>query len=140
VWHELGLRNALDIISARQIAAIIRSEKIAILHAHVARDYIFCGIAARMAEPVRFFLTRHHFNSLKSFPFYAWTIAEARALIAVSQSVREQLLAAFPGFSDRIIVIPNWIDLRSQSSLSREEARRRLGISRRLAVGVIGQL
>jgi glycosyltransferase involved in cell wall biosynthesis len=139
-WHELGLRNALDVISARQLASIIRGEKIEVIHAHLARDYIFCGLATRMAGPVKFFLTRHHFNSLKSSPFYAWAIGETRTLIAVSQSVREQLVTAFPAFADRIVVIPNWIDPRSERKLNGGAARRRLGLTRRLAVGVIGQL
>jgi glycosyltransferase involved in cell wall biosynthesis len=139
-WHELGLRNALDIISARQLASIIRREEIDVMHAHVARDYIFCGIAARMARPVKFFLTRHHFNPIRSNPFYAWTLAEAQALIAVSGSVREQLVTAFPMLVDRIIVIPNWIDARGEGRLSREEAREKLGITRRLSVSIIGQL
>ncbi len=139
-WHELGLRNALDIISAQRLAAIIQSNEIDVLHAHIARDYIFSGIAARMARPVRFFLTRHHFNPIKSNPLYTWTLAEARALIAVSESVREQLAAAFPMLAERITVIPNWIDPRESAILNREEARQRLGIKRRLAVGIIGQI
>lgn len=139
-WHELGLRNALDIMSAQRIASIIQEHGIDVIHAHVARDYAFCGIAARMARPVRFFLTRHHFNPIKSNPIYAWTLAEARALIAVSESVRENLVAAFPQFADRTIVIPNWIDDRGESGASREEARARLGITRRIAVGIIGRL
>jgi glycosyltransferase involved in cell wall biosynthesis len=139
-WHELGLRNALDVISAQQLASIIRREGIDILHAHLARDYTFCGIAARMARPVKFFLTRHHFNPIRSNPLYAWTLAEAQALIAVSGSVREQLVTAFPTLVDRIIVIPNWIGARGDERLSREEAKAKLGVTRRLAVSVIGQL
>jgi glycosyltransferase involved in cell wall biosynthesis len=139
-WRELGLRNALDVISAQQLATIVQKEKIDVLHAHIARDYTFSGIAARMARPVRFFLTRHHFNPIRSNPFYAWTLAEARALIAVSESVREQLVAAFPAFVDRIVVIPNWIDARGEGGLSKEEARAKLGIARRLSIGIIGQL
>jgi L-malate glycosyltransferase len=138
-WHELGLRNALDLVSAQQLAGIIRREKVDVMHAHVARDYTFCGLAARMARPVRFFLTRHHFNPIKSNSVYEWALAEARALIAVSESVRGQLVAAFPKLIDRIVVIPNWIDLRG-NILSREEARSRLGITRPLAAGIIGQL
>lgn len=139
-WRELGLRNALDVISAQQLAALIRREGIDVLHAHVARDYIFSGIAARIARPVRFFLTRHHFNPIKSNPIYAWTLAEARALIAVSESVREQLVAAFPMFTERIIVIPNWIDARGEGNFTKEAAREKLGITRRLAVAIVGQL
>ncbi len=143
-WYELGLRNALDVISAHALASVIRSERIDVLHAHVARDYTYCGIAARMArkkgQPVRFFLTRHHFNPIKSNSLYAWTIGEARNLIAVSNSVREKLVSAFPQFADRIVEIPNWIDSNATERLSREEARRRLGLTRRLAVGIVGQI
>jgi glycosyltransferase involved in cell wall biosynthesis len=139
-WRELGLRNALDVISAQRLASIIRREEIDVLHAHVARDYIFCGIASRIARPVRFYLTRHHFNPIKSNPIYSWTLSEARALIAVSESVREQLVTAFPMFTDRITVIPNWIDVRGEGTLSKEAAREAFGITRRLAVAIVGQL
>jgi glycosyltransferase involved in cell wall biosynthesis len=143
-WRQLGLRNALDVISAQRIANAIRKDRIDILHAHLARDYTFCGVAARIAarlgNPVRFFITRHHFNPIKSNQLYAWTIGEARALIAVSNSVRETLVESFPEFADRIVMIPNWIDPGGCGSLSREEARARLGVTRRLAVGVIGQI
>src|SRR5882672_2956281 len=143
-WYELGLRNALDVISAQGIANAIRKNRIDILHAHLARDYTFCGVAARIAarlgNPVGFFITRHHFNPVKSNPLYAWTIGEARALIAVSDSVRESLVESFPHFADRVVTIPNWIDAGGCGSLSREEARARLGVTRRLAVGVVGQI
>jgi len=139
-WHEFGLRNALDLISARQIAGIIRREKIDVLHTHLGRDYIFCGMAARMTRPIRFFITRHHYNPIKSNPFSAWVLSEARALIAVSESVREQLVTAFPNLVNRIVVIPNWIDTGNEWYLSREEARKQLGITRRMAVAMIGQI
>lgn len=143
-WYELGLRNALDVISAQGIANAIRKNQIDILHAHLARDYTFCGVAARIAarlgNPIGFFITRHHFNPIKSNPLYAWTIGEARALIAVSNSVRESLTESFPDFADRIVTIPNWIDAGGCGSLSREEARARLGVTKRLAVGVVGQI
>ena len=124
-WHEMSLRNAMDVISAQRIADVVREHSIDVLHAHVARDYVFCGIAARMARPVRFFLTRHHFNPIKSNPVYAWTIDEARNLIAVSESVRETLVEAFPSFAERIVVIPNWIDAGECGRLTREVARAR---------------
>ncbi|MCI0661109.1 MAG: glycosyltransferase family 4 protein [Acidobacteria bacterium] len=139
-WHEFGLRNALDLISARQIAGVIRSEKIDVLHTHLGRDYIFCGMAARMTRPIRFFITRHHYNPIKSNPFSGWVFSEARALIAVSESVREQLVTAFPSLINRMVVIPNWIDTRIKWYPSREEARKKLGITRRMAVAMIGQI
>jgi len=139
-WHELSLRNALDVISAQRLSSIIRQHGIDVLHAHIARDYTFCGIAARMARPVRFFITRHHFNPIKSSSIYAWTIKEARALIAVSDSVREVLVDAFPNYADRVVVVPNWIDAQGNGLLSRNAAREAFGLHRRWAVAVIGQL
>lgn len=143
-WYELGLRNALDVISAHALASVICSERIDVLHAHVGRDYTFCGIAARLArklgQPVRFFITRHHFNPIKTNPVYAWTMTEARALIAVSDSVRERLVAAFPQLVERIVVIPNWVDTTASERQDKAAARERLGITRRMAVGIIGQI
>jgi glycosyltransferase involved in cell wall biosynthesis len=143
-WYELGLRNALDIISAQGLANVIRKQRIDVMHAHLARDYIYCGIAARIASgmgtPVGFFITRHHYNAIKSNPMYAWTIGEARALIAVSESVRETLIDSFPHFADRVVTIPNWIDAGGSGSLGRDEARARFGITKRMAVGIVGQI
>src|SRR5262247_737206 len=39
-WYELGLRNALDVISAQGIAQVIRKNRIDILHAHLARLHL----------------------------------------------------------------------------------------------------
>lgn len=78
-WHEFGLRNALDIMSAWQLAEMIKTEKIDVLHAHVARDYTCCGVAARVvkrSQRLQFLLTRHHFNPIKTSPMYAWASAK----------------------------------------------------------------
>mgnify|MGYP003345091965 CR=1 FL=1 len=88
----------------------------------------------------RFFIPRHHFNPIKSSAIYAWTISEVKNLIAVSDAVRARLVEAFPAFADRVVVIPNWIDARECGSLGRDEAREALGITRRYAVGIVGQL
>lgn len=143
-WHELSLRNALDVLSAGALNSIIRQHKIEVIHAHVARDYTFSGIAVRMAhragQKVRFFITRHHFNPIKSNPIYAWTIGEARALIAVSSSVAETLIESFPQYADRVVVVPNWIDAQGRGLLSRNAAREAFGLKRRWAIAIVGQL
>lgn len=143
-WHELSLRNALDVLSAGALNSIIRQHKIEVIHAHIARDYTFSGIAVRMAhragQKVRFFITRHHFNPIKSNPIYAWTIGEARALIAVSSSVAETLIESFPQYADRVVVVPNWIDAQGRGLLSRNAAREAFGLKRRWAIAIVGQL
>lgn len=138
-WHELALRNASDLSSAWRLAKIIERHHIEILHAHVARDYPICGLASRFAS-VNFFLTRHHFNPIKSNLLYASLLSNASRLIAVSESVRSELIKAFPRFAEKIEVIPNWVDLRHVGQITKAEARTSLGITHRLAVGVIGQI
>lgn len=138
-WHELGLRGAADLESAWRLARLISRHRIDILHAHVARDYPVCGLAAKMSK-ADFLLTRHHFNPISGGPLYAWTIESARHLIAVSESVGASLARSFPKLAARIKVISNWIDAGSIATLSRDDARRSLGSRRRLAAAVIGQI
>jgi glycosyltransferase involved in cell wall biosynthesis len=139
--HRLGLRNALDLISAHQLATLVRRYQIEILHAHVARDYPVCGLAARLAPEVRFFLTRHHFHLLGANPLYRWSLARAERLIAVSKSVATGLQRSFPAFPSRISVLPNWLSPgQLAEAASRSAARERLGITRPLAIGILGQL
>jgi glycosyltransferase involved in cell wall biosynthesis len=143
-YHELGLRNALDVISAWQLTETIQREHIDILHAHVARDYTFCGIATRLAikheYPVRYFLTRHHYHPIKANPVYQWTLADVHKLIAVSKTVEARLHEAFPQHAERIEIVPNWVDLRRIGNLNRDAARHAMGLRRSWAIGLIGQL
>jgi glycosyltransferase involved in cell wall biosynthesis len=121
------------------MALLIRRERIDIVHGHVARDYPVCGLAARIV-PVDLFLTRHHYRPFVRSGLYDWAIAPTRNLIAVSESVAETLRNAFPARADRIVVIPNWVDSSSAGAVSREESREGLGIKRRIAVAIVGQL
>jgi L-malate glycosyltransferase len=136
-WHEVKLRNALDVFSAKRLAKIIAENNIEVVHAHVARDYPMTGLATKNS-PARFFLTRHHFNPIKSSAMYEAAIRHATKLIAVSETVRRELTNAFPTLQSRIEVIPNW--LRPTTPLSRTEARKYFGIKRRWAIAVIGQI
>lgn len=138
-WHEMGLQNSLDMVSAYQLRAITRAAQIEVMHAHVGRDYVICGLAAKRS-PVRLFITRHHYNPIRSNALYGRAIDEVRRMIAVSESVGDELKSAFPKLTDRVAVIPNWINVRDCGSVSREAARRALGITRPLAVAVIGQI
>lgn len=140
-FHELPLRNSLDPLSLARLVRLLRRERIEALHAHVGRDYLICGLAARLTPGIRFLLTRHHFNPFRGASrLYAWAIGCATALIAVSETVRASLAAAFPTLADRIQVIPNWIDTRPERLLPRDVARSRLGLSRPLVVAILGQI
>ncbi len=138
-WHEVKLRNAVDWFSIRRLRKIIAENQIEVVHAHLARDYPIVGMATK-ASPARFFLTRHHFNPLKANPLYEAALNHATNLLAVSASVREALAQAFPTLEDRIRIIPNWLDERTLTPVSRKEARAFFGIRKYWAVAVIGQL
>src|SRR5215813_7862337 len=49
-WHELPLRNSLDVASARSIADLIEAHGIEIVHAHMGRDYLIAALACRKAK------------------------------------------------------------------------------------------
>jgi glycosyltransferase involved in cell wall biosynthesis len=137
--HELALRGVVDLFSLRQLINILRKERIDILHAHLARDYPLCGLAAKLSD-VGFYLTRHHYNPLGGGFLYGWSISGARNLIAVSESVGRGLMKSFPQLADRVRVIPNWVDPAMIAVEERRVARARLGASRKLVAAVPGQL
>ena len=89
-WHELPLRNAIDLSSVIALKRIIRDHRIEIVHAHVARDYPVSGLAAKLTH-TPFVVTRHHFNPLKGARAYAWTFGDMNRVIAVSRSVAASL-------------------------------------------------
>ncbi|MBS1812106.1 MAG: glycosyltransferase family 4 protein [Acidobacteria bacterium] len=138
-WYHIGLRNALDLLSIRRLRKIIAEQNIEIVHAHLARDYPMVGLATK-ATSARFFLTRHHFNPIKSNPLYEASINHVTNLIAVSGAVQNALSKAFPHLRERIRVIPNWLDSRTLQRVNRADAREHLGIQAFWAIAIIGQL
>jgi glycosyltransferase involved in cell wall biosynthesis len=54
-----------------------------------------------------------------------------QAVLAVSEMVRRDLAARFPGIADRIVVVPNGVDLERFHPSSRDAARQRLGVADR---------
>lgn len=141
-FHEVPLRNSLDVGSVRRLSQIVREQRIDLLHVHVGRDYTVCGLVAMLNPELRLFLTRHHFNPIRTNPLYRWSISRASALIAVSETVRTRLVEAFPRLIERIIVIPNWLPSVDDEALrvSRDDSRRKLGITQPLTIAIIGQI
>ncbi len=138
-WHELPLKNALDIFSARKLKNIIAQQNIEIVHAHVARDYTISGLACKKTS-AKLFLTRHHFNPIKANFLYERALNQTQGFIAVSNSVKTEIQKAFPKLAARTSVIPNWINDKVIASIPKDEARNSLGITRKFVVGMIGQI
>lgn len=138
------LRNALDLVSALQLARFIRDHRIEIVHAHLARDYPLAAYAARRAGGrVPFILTRHVPFALNRL--HKFTLANVARVIAVSEGVARGLRARriFPG--EKIRVIPNGISVAqlddALKDFDRARFRRTLPASAAaLLVGMVGEL
>jgi L-malate glycosyltransferase len=139
-WHELPLKNSLDVYSSRAIAELIDRHGINIIHAHVGRDYLVAALACRRASNCRLFLTRHHYLPLKKNPVYRWLLGGASAFIAVSEPVRQSLMERLALPAEQVPVIPNWIDTTRFQPIEREKARAMFQIKANLTVACIGQL
>lgn len=139
-WHELPLRNSLDVQSARAMTELIRLHDIDIVHAHVGRDYLVSALACRPAAKAKLILTRHHYLPLNRSAIYRWMLGDVAAVIAVSDSVRASLLERLRLPLDRVRTIPNWIDPARFQSVERDVARAMFRLRGNVVVACIGQL
>ncbi len=109
---HVSIRNSFGMFSAKRIARFIETNRIDILHAHVARDYLAASIACRIASRAKLVLTRHVVFQLK--PFHRFALRNVEAAIAVSSGVKAQLERIFP--AEKVTLIPNGIDTVDQST------------------------
>lgn len=115
---KVSIRNSFGVLSAIRIADFIRENRIEIVHAHVARDYIPASIAV-MASSAKFVLTRHLMLPLK--PFNRFALKNVSKVIAVSDGVAKELKKLFP--REKVAVIHNGIDVHERKIENREELR-----------------
>jgi glycosyltransferase involved in cell wall biosynthesis len=139
-WHEMPLRNSLDLQSARMISDLTNYHGIDIIHAHVGRDYLVAALASRKARRARLVLTRHHYLPLKRSVIYRWMLEDVAAIIAVSDSVRESVIERLQIPPERVHTIPNWIDPARFQPFEREVARALFRLRGSIVVACIGQL
>lgn len=140
IFH-ISIRNSFGILSAKRLARFINENRIEIVHAHVARDYIPASIACKLAADARFVLTRHLTFPLKPFNRYALT--NLSKAIAVSPAVAASLLKVFR--PSQIITISNGIDLRDWAGVDRNQLGKEFRFLHQIPfdvpfVGIIGEL
>lgn len=116
----VSIRNSFGVLSAMRIAEFARDNKIEIIHAHVARDYVPVSIACLAANPAKFILTRHVLFPLK--PFNRFALKNLSAAIGVSDAVGKELRAIFP--KEKVRVVPNGLDIKNFTRRDPEELRR----------------
>jgi L-malate glycosyltransferase len=111
---HVSIRNSFGVISSIRIADFIKQNKIDIVHAHVARDYIPTSIACLAAKPAKFVLTRHVLFPLK--PFNKLALKNLSMAIGVSDAVGTGLRKVFP--LGKVSIVKNGLNV---NSLSEEE-------------------
>lgn len=130
--------------AVRDLARLLRSERISLLHSHLYHANLYGRIAARLAGVpavatvhnvyTRSKLHRRLLNRLLS--------RISSRVIAVSDEVRRDLIEHDGIDAAKVVTIRNGIDLRRVATgLTRQEARARLSIPEgTLAIGCIGRL
>jgi glycosyltransferase involved in cell wall biosynthesis len=114
---ELPLRNALDAGNASRLASLVKKHEIEIVHAHMARDYPLAAYAARRNPKARLIITRHVLFPISRL--HRITLARVARVIAVSEAVRRQFIAAKLVPPEKVILVHNGIDIsRFQKSMT----------------------
>jgi len=119
VMH-VSIRNSFGVISSIRIADFVKQNKIDIVHAHVARDYIPASIAVLAAKDAKFVLTRHVLFPLK--PFNKFALKNVAGAIGVSEAVGEGLRKVFS--ASKVSVIKNGLNVNSLTDEETAELRR----------------
>ena len=124
------MRNALDVLSARELAKFASQNDVEIIHAHLARDYPLAALAARVARKP-FVFTRHVLFPLKRLQKYV--LQNVGGIIAPSKAVADALRRQnlFP--PEIIETIHNGIDSERFSAVGKKS-------NANFTVGTIGLL
>jgi glycosyltransferase involved in cell wall biosynthesis len=138
---HVSIRNSFGVLSAQRIAEFVRENNIEVVHAHVARDYLPASIACRIAKTPKLVLTRHVLFPIK--PFHRYALKNVARVIAVSDAAQINLEQIFP--KEKIVVIPNGIEIEKWSDANLENLRREFRFGHNipfdaLLIGTIGEL
>ncbi len=141
---RLPLGNALDLVSAWQLAGFIKQNKIEIVHAHLARDYSLAALAVRLSRAkARLVLTRHVLFPINHL--HKLMLPRRTIFIAVSGAVRESLMQRKIVAPDSIRLIYNGVNTRHFKNSKRAFNRAVFLENLKLApakryVGIIGEI
>lgn len=138
--------NGADYLSFWKLYKIIKEEKPDIIHTHNTQPFIEGGIAALLAGiPVKIH-TDHgrQFPDKRRYMFAEWVFSHfADQLVAVSESLKDDI-SRYEGIRpDKIMVIPNGIDgSKYNIKIDKNKKRRELDIDNKynIILGFVGRL
>jgi len=127
------------------MAKVMKERKVQIVHTHMYHGNTYGRIAALIAGVPVIISTVHTINSHRGFKRHLLNRLLSRytdRIIAVSKAVRRDLIEQDHIPKDKIALLYNGIDYkRFQSSISKEEAKKRLGfMESEFIIGTVGRL
>jgi len=142
--HRLAGGEGFSWSLVRQLRALLRREKIDLIHTHDLGPLIYGGLAMFLAGNRNVFHTEHSYLSQDSprlRMFERWLSRWARMIIADSADVARVLVEEQKISRAKVITILNGIDLQRFESADPRAFRRELGVDRgALLLGTVGRL
>ncbi|MFH1681083.1 MAG: glycosyltransferase, partial [Candidatus Eisenbacteria bacterium] len=143
VFPVLSMRY-LAPLAVRRAARLLRRRAVRLVHAEYSKDLWTLVPAARLAGGIPVILTKRLASSVdKKDPVHRFLFARTTRVIAISSAIRENLLKRTTIPPDRIVTIPNGVDLGRFPAGASERAavRAELGIPERAPLaGLVGRI
>jgi glycosyltransferase involved in cell wall biosynthesis len=137
-------RNHIAPIAIVRAARLLRREAVRLVHAEYSKDLWTLVPATRLAGGIPVLLTKRLASSVdKKDPIHRRLYAGTARIIAISSAIKENILKRTDVPAERIVVLPNGVDLArfTPEEGSRERAREELGIPPGApAVGLVGRI
>lgn len=144
--HEFNMRSGYDVGAFVRVLRSIREFAPEIIHIHNATPLaMWAGLAAPRAATLHHVHTARRFGTLQSLiqvPFFRMSSGRIDLFIANSFSTKNHMVHNWKVPGERIVVVPNGIDVAHFSTYQgREAARELLGIDAKACViGFVGRL
>ena len=132
----IAKRGLVDWAAARTLARRLRSGQTDIVHAHNGRRALAAGVGVRLAGGGRGVMTQHFLTpnhatqrgpkAALSGAAHYWVVGRMSRILAISEAVREAMLARHEAPDSKITVVPNGITAPDGGQAA--ETRRSLGI------------
>jgi len=109
---QSGLHPASDVADLRQLLRWLPSTDV--LHVHRGKEHWLAALANRFSgSPRPLFRTRHIVQPVQPHPMNRWLYGTATtAVVAVTEAIRRQYVAAELMDSARVVTLPGGVDLR----------------------------
>lgn len=137
-------RSYVAPVTAARVARLLRKERIRLVHAEYSKDLWTLIPASKLAGGVPVVLTKRLASSVdKKDLLHRWLLGNTARVVAISTMVEENLLRRTSLSPEKIVVLPNGVDLSRfpPGRPGREEARREWGIPEEgIAVGLVGRI